>query len=103
MHEQSTNHISPKIGLDVIHSHPLPAQDVFWSISGLHGVIGRWYLVNLAQDEQRLTIFRCGYSMTEVGQGSTGEDHQTPSARVCVECGVCGVCVECVWSECGVW
>ena len=37
MHEQSTNHISPKIGLDVTQSHPLPAQDVFWSMSGLHG------------------------------------------------------------------
>ena len=65
------------------------------------GVIGRWHLVNLAQGEQRLTIFRCGYGMTEVGQGSTGEDHQTPSARVCVECG------ESVWecgeSVCGVW
>ena len=65
-------------------------------------VIERWHLVNLAQEGQRLTIFRCGYSMTEVGQGSTGEDHQTPSARVCVECVwsvVCGVCgVWCVWS-----
>ena len=35
MHEQSTNHISPKIGLDVIQIKSSTAQDVFYCTAGV--------------------------------------------------------------------